>query len=40
MKRLNVLIAHGEPLIQIGLEGVLGGCDDLHVQSIQRGALR
>jgi DNA-binding NarL/FixJ family response regulator len=35
MTGLNVLIAHGEPLIQIGLEGALSGCDDLHVQSIR-----
>src|SRR6185369_3374308 len=30
---MNVLIAHGEPLIQIGLEGTLGRCEDLRVRS-------
>jgi DNA-binding NarL/FixJ family response regulator len=30
--KLNVLIAHGEPLIQLGLESVLSRCEDLHVQ--------
>src|SRR5262245_56388001 len=32
--RLTVLIAHGEPLIQMGLEGALKACNDLQVQSM------
>src|SRR5262249_35404523 len=32
---MKVLIAHGEPLVQIGLEGALGRCEDLRVESIR-----
>jgi len=31
---MNVLIAHGQPLIQIGLEGALRACADLRVHSL------
>jgi DNA-binding NarL/FixJ family response regulator len=31
--KLNVLIAHGEPLIQLGLESAIGRCEDLHLQT-------
>lgn len=33
--RVNVLITHGDPLIQIGLEGALRSCDDFHVTSVR-----
>lgn len=32
--KLNVLIAHREPLIQLGLESALRRCEDLHVQTM------
>jgi DNA-binding NarL/FixJ family response regulator len=32
--KLTVLVAHGEPLMQLGLESALGRCEDLHLQTI------